>query len=69
MSLFEALGGAETFTPPTRDHRYKLDGVDVAQIRALYAKGVPQKRLARQFGVSQPQISKIVRGLQWATGN
>ena len=65
MSLFEALGGKETFEP-VRYVRRKLTAEDVAEIRRLYhTQGWPQKALAREYGVSQPQISKVVRGLQW----
>lgn len=63
MSIFEALQGPD----PSRYERRKLGAVDVASIRKRYA-GHPrptQVSLAREFGVSQPQISKIVSGKQW----
>lgn len=37
----------------------------VREIRRLYAEGVSQGKLAKQFGVNQPQISRIVRNLSW----
>ena len=66
MSIFEALGG------PTYSHwedpdppRYKLDNDQAVEIRRLYATGVyRQVDLAREYGVSQPQISKIVNNKQ-----
>ena len=69
MSLFEALGGyirpeeyiQLDFTPG----RYKLTNEDATEIRRLYAtQGWTQKGLAAEFGVSQPQISKIVNNKQ-----
>jgi len=45
-----------------RNGRAKLTGEQVAKIRRLYASGdISQEGLALAFGVSQPQISRIVR--------
>jgi hypothetical protein len=37
----------------------------VAQIRERAAAGETQATLAREYGVSQPTISHVVRGLKW----
>lgn len=45
----------------------RLSERDVAEIRAIAAAGaLSQARLAQLYGVSQMQISRIVRGHQWA---
>lgn len=41
--------------------RQKLDLIKVREIRALFHSGVRQCVIARKFGVSAPQISRIVR--------
>lgn len=41
----------------------KLTDADVLAIRA--AEGIPQRKLAKQFGVSQLHISRIRRGIVW----
>lgn len=44
----------------------RLTEEDVAQIRALYTEArVRQVDLAAQFGISQSQVSNLVRGVQW----
>ena len=61
MSLLDALRGE--YEP---EDRFPLLAEDVAEIRRLYATGeVKQVELAEAFGVSQPQISKIVNKKQW----
>jgi hypothetical protein len=46
--------------------RAKLMPEQVAEIRRLYAAGgVSQQTLADRFGVKQPQISRLVLGLQY----
>lgn len=63
MSLYEALRG--DYVPP-HNGRVKLSPEDAADIRKLYAEcGWSQVEIAEHFGVSQPQISKIVNNLQW----
>lgn len=64
MSIFEALQSEE---PIGRFERRKLDGVEVSRIRWEYAQDPKptQAALARNWGVSQPQISKIVNAKQW----
>lgn len=65
MSLYEALLGDYTPTPALKGNR-KLDKQDVYDIRQLYHEcGWKQVELAEQFGVSQPQISKIVNEKHW----
>jgi len=49
-----------------RNQSAKLNATSIKEIRELYAKGgISQRRLAEQFGVSQQQISCIIRGLFW----
>lgn len=43
----------------------KLRAVDIDQIKLQYREGVSQGSLAKRYGVSQPMISKIVRGHSW----
>ena len=43
----------------------KLDDDDVRMIREMYEGRFTQRMLANRFGVSQPQINAIVRGLAW----
>jgi predicted XRE-type DNA-binding protein len=47
-----------------RHHRAKLREPEVAEIRRLCTAGQPQRKVAALFGVSQPNISRIVRGEQ-----
>lgn len=44
----------------------KLTAEQVAKIRILGARDVPQQVIAHQFGVSQPTIGAILRGKTWA---
>ena len=61
IGIFETLN--VDYTPPAQ--RYKLTTEDAADIRTLYATGTwLQADLAEHFGVSQPQISKIVNNKQ-----
>lgn len=46
--------------------RAKLAPESVTEIRRRYAAGARQVDLAAAFGVTQTQISNIVRGVQWA---
>lgn len=51
---------------PTRDtdvFKPKLNDEQRGQIRAAWAKGAKQTDLARQFGVTQSCISKVVEGI------
>ena len=65
MSLYDALSYCATQLEPPAP-RIKLTVEDVEVIRKRYATGRwSQQWLAREFGVSQPQISKIVNNLQW----
>lgn len=43
----------------------KLTESDVIEIRKLYASGMTQLKLAKEFGVSQPHIGDIVRCEVW----
>lgn len=52
-----------------RNPQAKLVDAQVAEIRRRYAAGgIRQDDLAREMGVSQAQISRIVRGAQWRKG-
>ena len=46
----------------------KLTGAQIAEILARVAAGEMQKDLAVEYGVSQPHISRIVRGHRRAQG-
>lgn len=48
-----------------RNGSHKLAEAEVEAIRQRYATGERQVDLAAAFGVSQMQISRIVRGEQW----
>lgn len=43
----------------------KLTNAVVAEIRAAYATGTSTRDLAKRHGVSQPTISRVVRGRLW----
>lgn len=45
----------------------KLNKEQVIEIRALHSKGVTQSELSKEFGVTQAQISNIIRRYQWAS--
>jgi transposase-like protein len=44
----------------------KLSPEQVAEIRARYRAGETQTSLAKEFGVIQPHVSRIVRGEAWS---
>lgn len=46
--------------------RVKLTTTSVAVIRKLYERGTTQVTLAKQFGISQSNVSDIVRKNIWA---
>ncbi len=53
--------------PGERNPNVRITADDVACIRALYAAGgISQDRLARQFGISQTQTSRVIRGESWS---
>ena len=69
IQAFERLAGrpAATFTPPHLAHTgeagaHKLTWEAVDQIRADRRS---QERIAADFGISQPMVSQIKRGLAW----
>jgi hypothetical protein len=50
-----------------QSHLAKLTLPDVRAIRRAYAAGgVSQSALGAQYGVSQTQVGRIVRGVRWA---
>lgn len=46
-------------------HGARLTNAAAAQMRAQYAEGARQVDLAAHFGVSQPTVSEVVRGLKY----
>jgi len=44
----------------------KLTEADVRRVYVLRAEGLSQSKIAAALGVSQPQVSKILRGRRWA---
>ena len=48
------------------NHGRKLDAERVRLIRERRAAGARQKDLAQQFGITDGEVSMIVRGLRWA---
>jgi hypothetical protein len=45
--------------------RAKLTEKDIPIIRRLLAEGKPQREIAKDFGVAQPQIKNIANGTRW----
>ena len=43
----------------------KLDAAQVAELRRRKAAGEPQTAFARAYGISEAQVSRIVRGEHW----
>jgi hypothetical protein len=58
--------GLAVFVSGSKSGTAKLSEADVAQIRRLYSTGkYRQVDLAKQFGVIQITISRVVRGVTW----
>lgn len=56
-----------THTRGERQPTHKLTEGEVLEVRAMYAAGdVSQAELARNFGVGQAQIGRIIRRERWA---
>jgi hypothetical protein len=56
----------ETHVHGDRCHFAKLSATQVLEIRHLHQAGnVTNRALAKRFGVSDVQISRIVRGMKW----
>lgn len=53
------------FARGERVGRAVLTSSDVDEIRSSHASGESQQSLAARFGVTNPHISRIVRGLTW----
>jgi DNA-binding MarR family transcriptional regulator len=56
------------FWPNSRGERNPmatLTETDVRRVRALAESGVKQSDIARDLGVTQPTVSKILRGGRW----
>lgn len=61
----------ESVTPAENVRRglcAKVDAGEVALMRVLRSEGVTQAALAREFGLSQSHVSRLVRGLYWSSG-
>jgi hypothetical protein len=50
----------------SRQGRAKLTESNVIEIRALIAAGVPQRQIAKRFGVTKSPINEIHRGRAWS---
>ena len=48
-----------------RNGRAKVNEDDVRRMLKLTGQGVQQRRVAKAFGLSQTQVSRIVRGTTW----
>lgn len=68
QNLEEAVAarGGKHWAPRGEAHPHaKLTEAQVADIRTRHAAGTMQRVLADEYGVSQPNISYIVRGKKW----
>lgn len=52
-------------SPGSKHGQAKLHERDIPEIRKLYAQGMFQADIAKQYGVSQVLIGKVVRGDAW----
>ena len=43
----------------------KLSAADLPAIRRLHERGMTQEKIAEVFSISQPQISRVLRGESW----
>lgn len=48
-----------------RDKGHKLDSTQVLHIKKLLKKGWTQKKIAKNFGITDMQVSRIKRGENW----
>ena len=48
-------------------HSAKLNIHQVSAIRSCFADGESQGSLAKRYGIKQPTVSRLVRGLTWKT--
>jgi len=48
-----------------RHHFAKLSDADVIEIRRLANAGIPQREIAKQFGIGKDYVSILKRGLNW----
>lgn len=70
LADMRAKGRANDRPPTGEKHgRCKLTAAQVEEVRSLYESGaISQDKLALQFGVSQSQIGRIIRGENRALG-
>lgn len=55
-------------SPGERNARAKLSQRQVDHIRRLYRDGLRQGTIAEQYNISISTVSRVVRGVTWATG-
>jgi hypothetical protein len=55
--------------PGERNGNSKLKGGEVMAIRRKYRRGLSMTSLAEEYFVSKATISRVVRGITWATGD
>ncbi len=64
---YRTLGIPRPYAPSfgERNGRAKLKESDLPEIKALYARGLSQQKIADIYGVNQTNISLILRGRSW----
>ena len=45
---------------------HKIRGADVIQIRQKYNSGIPTRIIAREYGLAQNHVARILRGTAWS---
>lgn len=60
------LEPASAATNQRRGLKAKVDEDEVVQIRLRAARGEPQRQIARDYGISQAQVSLIVTRKRWS---
>lgn len=61
----ERKRGREHRQEGANNHNARLTEDQVAEIRRLPGEGLSQMQIAARFGIKQPQVSRIVRGVSW----
>lgn len=57
--------GKEAHQNGSANDNAKLTEAEVIAIRAMSKAGISQTRIAEVFGIIQPHVSRIVRGINW----
>lgn len=60
--------GRAVHPPGERSARAVLTNQQAAEVKSLCLSGVSQRQVAREFGISQITVSRIVRGLRYREG-